>query len=452
MLTLSFVTRSLLLACFVQAPDRLLAQAPTPVFFEYQLRHAKEQQLQWDKLPKRLRLFGEIRGRTEGQTSYDLKKYNDRTYELSRLRGGFEVDVAPMVKVTVAVQDTHALALPIPSVASTMRDQFDLFTGTVDFHWKNSFHFVAGRQPLTFGSEHLVGISDWANNSRSWDGFSARIGSRTSLDLFSTSVVSQRPTSLDTHGGGLTFHGAVVTIPFAAPHLKVQPFVYVLALPHVSSPVALPGAELETTFGAEVSGTETNGLQFDVLGALQRGSRATSNVSAGAAAARVGWFFRDLGWTPRLVGEFDYASGDGRSAKDHNGTFDQVYASNHGKFGLVDQFGLQNLIQVQGNLDVSPVHDATIRIEGERLQLANRLDNVYKSDGTVLSKAPLDGFRTPHLGLGIDVSSTYVYREYLLFEAGAGHLFPGGVLSQSAQRPSLTVGYLQITYKFRSAK
>ncbi len=430
----------------------LLAQVQDPVYFEYQLRHGKEQPLRWEDLPRAIRLSGEIRGRTEGQTSYDLEPNNDRTYELTRFRAGLEADLASVLKATLVVQDTHALGLPNPSIGATMRDQFDLFTGDLDLHFQDKIHLIAGRQPLSFGSEHLVGISDWANNSRSWDGFTARFGSQTNLELFSTSVVEQHPTSLDKHGAGLTFHGAVMTISVAPPQLKIQPFVFILALPHVEDPFPLPGAELETTFGTEVSGTEKTGLEYDFLGALQRGSRSTYAVSSGAAVARVGWLFRNVRAKPRLVGEFDYASGDDRARSTQTHTFDQLYASNHGKFGLVDQFGFQNLVQGQGNLDLSPFRNTTIRLEGEVLKLASGQDNIYKSDGTLLAEAPQGGFRSNDLGRGIDISSTYMYRDYLLFEAGAGHLFPGEALAQSGQRPPETLGYFQIDYKFNVTK
>ena len=152
------------------------------------------------------------------------------------------------------------------------------------------------------------------------------------------------------------------------------------------------------------------------------------------------------------MGEFDYATGNDGSNKRRTGTFDQLYASNHGKFGLTDLFGLQNLVQTQGNLDVSPVRNATIRLEGEVLSLANRQDSVYKTDGSVLRVVPQGGFRTGRLGSGVDLSGTYVYHHYLLFEAGCGHLFPGGVFAQTAAAPSTTVSYLQISYKFSFRK
>ncbi len=45
------------------------------------------------------------------------------------------------------------------------------------------------------------------NTSRTWDGFYMRVGNVNQLNFFSTSVVTVHPTSLDTHGAGLTFHG-----------------------------------------------------------------------------------------------------------------------------------------------------------------------------------------------------------------------------------------------------
>ena len=123
-------------------PCRLWGRAQNPIYFVYQLRHGKEQQLHLDALPRAVRLFGELRGRTEGQTSFDLKRENDRAYELTRVQGGLDADLAPTVKVTLAFQDTHALGLPVPSVQPTMRDQFDLFTGNLDLHWKDQVHLV----------------------------------------------------------------------------------------------------------------------------------------------------------------------------------------------------------------------------------------------------------------------------------------------------------------------
>ncbi len=95
---------------------------------------------------------------------------------------------------------------------------------------------VAGRQQLRFGDERVVGIADWTNTSRTWDGFKLRIGTNNNnVDLFSTSVVLVHPESYDTHGAGLTFDGAVGTIKSLLPKTTLQPFVLVRAEARVKS-------------------------------------------------------------------------------------------------------------------------------------------------------------------------------------------------------------------------
>jgi hypothetical protein len=73
--------------------------------------------------------------------------------------------------------DTHALGLPLRDVASNMRDVFDFRQGYLNFHYVSAQLFV-GRQELKFGDERVVGISDWTNNSRTWDGADLRIGAK----------------------------------------------------------------------------------------------------------------------------------------------------------------------------------------------------------------------------------------------------------------------------------
>ena len=431
-----------------------IAQQPQPalppqVYFDYPLTHGKQQQLEWTALPRSLAIQMQLRGRTEGQTSYNLAPGNDRVYELTRVRGALEYMPFSTVTASLEFQDTHALGLPIPSVAADMRDQFDLFNGYLDLHSKD-IHLITGRQPLTFGSQRLVGVADWSNNSRSWDGFDASIGHKTRLELFSTSVVQVHPTSLDKHGAGLTFHGAVVTIGALDPRLEIQPFLYIRTPRHVVSQDGVPGNELETTFGSEFNGTEKNGFDFDVLAALQRGSFSNDSIHAGAAYVKVGYLLRRKRWQPRFVAEYDYATGDARRNASRVSTFDQQYPSNHDAFGLVDLLGFQNIMQTQGDLDLTPAKHFTVRIQGETLHLANPQDNVYASDGSALLKSPQVGFASTHLGAGLDISSTYTLRQYILIEAGVGHLFPGPVLTASRSGPPLTLGYLQLTYRFKA--
>ena len=153
------------------------------------------------------------------------------------------------------------------------------------------------------------------------------------------------------------------------------------------------------------------------------------------------------------MGEFDYASGNHNFGGKVTNTFDQLYASNHGKFGLVDQFWFAESRASAREPRSQPIQKFYCPgLKASILAWPAGWTMSYKADGTVLAMAPPVGYQGSVLGNGIDLSATYVYRDYLLFEAGVGHLFPGTVLTQSANRSPLTLSYLQISYRFGVSK
>jgi hypothetical protein len=81
----------------------------------------------------------------------------------------------------------------------------------------------------------VIGISDWTQTSRSFDGFDLRIGDRNRVDLFSASVVMIYPTAADMHAGGLNYHGVYGSINSCIPRTTAEPFVLVKAMPRVLS-------------------------------------------------------------------------------------------------------------------------------------------------------------------------------------------------------------------------
>ncbi len=274
---LHFYKRILTLALFAvcMAPC-LVSYGQTQSYAEYPQTRGKVEQWKQEDLPSWLSLDGEIRLRTEDFTSYQYTPGNDRIYELSRIYGGLTVRPTSYLTGYMQFMDAHALGLPGNIVASNMRDFFDLRQGYLEYHDEdNNFRLYAGRKEVWFGNERVVGISDWTNVSRTFDGFFGHFGDtadKNSLDVFSSSVVTVNPTSLDTHGAGLTFHGGDGTIGSWIPNTVLQPFVLVKAFPRVKSQQGTYGSEVETTFGAETEGRLPAAFDYDVLGDLQRGS------------------------------------------------------------------------------------------------------------------------------------------------------------------------------------
>ncbi len=423
--------------------------AQKPIYFDYPGSRETTQPLKWSKVPDWLSLDMELRGRTEGQTSLSEISSNDRIYELTRVRTGLTIRPASFLRGYLQFQDTHALGLPLPQVASNQRNQFDLFQGYLDIHPIPKLDLVTGRQELRFGSERLVGISDWTNNSRTWDGFDGHYGNKNWVEAFATSVVTVHPTSLDKHGAGLTFYGAVGMLTTIVPQTQIQPFVYLRRVVGVTSQQTVHGNELETTFGGEVNGHIHRDFEYDILGALQRGAYSNDSLQAGAGYAKAGYIARDLPWKPRLIGEYDYATGNSHRDPNRISTFDQQYPSNHNAFGLVDLFGFQNITEARVNVDLAPTENWTFLFQNEFLHIASVRDNVYDTGSTVLMKAPAAGFSNTDLGQGLDASTDYVFRKHLDVQAGVGHFFPGRVAVQGGKAPPLTLGYFQLTYKFK---
>jgi hypothetical protein len=424
------------------------ARKASAQYLDYPQPVGKVQPLQSPDIPSWMTLDMELRGRTEGQTSIDYMSGNAQVYELTRVHGGIKVRPTKWMTAYLQFHDTHALGLPLQYVAANMRDTFDFRQAYLNFHVKHVSIF-AGRQELKFGDERLVGISDWTNVSRTFDGFDARIGDKDRIDLFSASVVAIYPTALDMHTGGLNFHGAYGSIKSWLPHTTVEPYILVKAMPRVVSQEGNNGTETEVTPGIRVSDNMPGGFDYTVEGVLQRGSYANDSIHAGAAYGKAGYTSDSLPWKPRIQGEYDYATGNPHRNLQRISTFDQQYPSSHNAFGLVDLFGWQNIQQSRVNLSLTPTAHLTVLIQEEYLEVASKKDGVYSGSGSEFIKPPVGGFTTDNIGHGFDASMKYVYRQYFVVNAGVGHFSPGELMRANAHGAPLTISYLSFTYRFK---
>ena len=424
------------------------AQQSAVQYIEYPQILGKAQPLHLSGVPRWATFDGELRGRTENQSSNNFISGNQQVYELTRVYGGLEVRPSKYVTGYIQFIDTHALGLPLKYVAPNMRDTFDARQAYLDFHFKK-YTIIAGRQELKYGGERLVGISDFTNNSRSWDGFLGRVGDKNRLDLFATSVVAVHPTSLDTHGAGLTFFGAVGTVGTWVPHAVIQPFVYVKAFPRVQSQQGIFGTETEVTLGVEAAGNLPSGFDFDGLIAVQRGSYSNDSIDSSAGYIKAGYTLKKVFLKPRFLGEYDYASGNTRQDLNKINTFDQQYPSDHNAFGLTDLFGFQNIKEERMNLDLTPAKHVTVLLQQEWLQVASRSDNIYSGSAATVVKAPVTGLLSGDIGREFDASGKWVIRDYLVMNVGVGHFSPGTAMRENAHGAPQTLAYFGLTYRFK---
>ena len=421
------------------------------IYRDYSQPQGNVNSLHINSFPKWATIDMQIRERGESQSSEKYVSGYDAIYDLSRVWGGLELRPSKSIVMYAQFIDSHALGLPLAYVAANQRNSFDLRQGYLAYHARN-LTIIAGRQELRYGNERILGISNWTNTSRTWDGFLGRIGDKNRLDLFSTSAVVVHPTSLDTHGAGLNFHGAVGTITTWVPRMVLQPFVYVKALPRVLSQQKKYGTETEVTPGVEASGKLKNGFYFDLLGAMQRGSYSNDSIRAAAGYVKTGYFAEQMNWKPRLAGEYDYASGNPQTDLKRIGTFDFLYPGNHNAFGLVDLFGFENIKQERVNLDLTPAKHMSVLIQHEWLQVATVHDNVYSGSASATVKAPTKGFLSDNIGRGIDASGQYAFLRNngsVTLNAGVGHFSPGALMRENKHGAPLTMIYFGTTYRFK---
>jgi hypothetical protein len=414
----------------------------------YPLKEGIVQPLHNPDIPHWMTLDMELRGRTEEQTSLGYVSGKDRLYELTRVWGGMTVVPTNWVTFYAQFMDLHALGLPLQDTASNMRDSFDLRQGYLDFHYK-PVQLVVGRQELRIGDERVVGISDWTNTSRTWDGAYMRIGTVNQLNIFTTSVVTVHPTSLDTHGAGLTFHGVHAKLTIWVPHTDIEPFVLVRALPRVTSQQGAIGSETEATFGSYYETKLPFGFDSSGTGDLQRGSYSNDLIHAGAAIIRGGYGTTRLPWQPHLEVEYDYATSNSHTNADRIGTYDQQYPSNHNAFGLVDLFGFQNIKQDRLNLQFTPRSNLLVLFQGGSLHAATTHDSIYSGAGASLIAAPTGRFKSDDIGSEFDASAKYIFRKSFVTNIGVGHFLPGEVMTSEKHGAPLTYAYLGFTYRFK---
>ena len=114
-------------------------------YIEYPQILGKVQPLRLSDLPKWVTFDGQLRGRTEDQTSDDYISGNNQLYELTRIYGGMTIQPSEFLAGYIQFIDTHALGLPLKYTLANMRDTFDDRQAYLNFHVKQ-YSIIAGRQ------------------------------------------------------------------------------------------------------------------------------------------------------------------------------------------------------------------------------------------------------------------------------------------------------------------
>jgi hypothetical protein len=401
---------------------------------------------------QRLKLSFEQRGRYEDRTGNTFGKDVDVATGLIRIRLGLIYTPVKWLKFSGMAQDARAPWYG-PGAPNNMRDQADWHEGYIELFpsYRRGFGMTAGRMMLSYGEGRLIGISQWVNLSRTYD--HARLYwrfAKAQVEVLLVSLVKVRIGDFNRPVLGDRVWGTYNSFPNIYKDQMLE--AYALRRSQNRPGGFTGGSRADgtdklgvNTFGFRLTGPVAYGVKYSLEAALQRGKVGPADLSAGA------WFAAlSRRWTVArraldVGAEYKYASGTANPADSrHSGTFDQLYAANHDKFGHQDLFGWRNLHNARSLTTLGLTKNLAIHFMYDSYWLANQKDAIYNGSGKQIARSAT-GAAGRHVGQETDVFGTYKYRHFT-FGAGYGHFFCGQFIEKTT--PGIGPTYLYVFHTY----
>lgn len=404
-------------------------------------------------LPDAIEVRGEFRNRMEGFSGAGFTAGRDDLYWLSRFRFDVAVRASRSVSFAVQAQDARVARKTVGPTGPPFRDELDLRMAYVDLGdpQRSRLTVRAGRQELVFGEQRLLGHVSWLNTARTFDGVRATLKHpKLRVDVFGTSVVAIEDERFNRSGFGNRFYGAYGSTTALVPQSTIEPYIFYRTSRGVGSELGPVGTLGAATIGARWVGRLPARFDYGVEMALQRGSLGADAVQAWAGHWQVRQTL-DAARGVRLIGEYNYASGDSDPADGTRGTFDQLYPTPHDKYGLADQVGWRNIQHLRAGLEAAPVRKLTLGANYHSWWLADRRDALYGAGSGVAARVP-GGAADGHVGQELDAQAFYALSPQIQLAGGYAYLFPGAFLKQATPGHAYSYPYVMVTYVFLAEK
>ncbi len=399
-------------------------------------------------LPGWLRVRGEVRERVEGFDGLGFDGSREDLYWLTRLRLNATVTPAKSLSFQVQAQDARVGRKTVGPTGAPFRAPFDLRMAFADVGSPSAPSALRlGRQELVYGEQRLVGHVSWLNAARTFD--AAKLTVRTpafSVDAFGASVVRTLVDAFDRSGAGNRFAGVYGTTTRLLPAATVEPYVFWKRDVNLRGERGAVADLQHATVGVRVAGRLPARLDYGIEMAVQRGSLGAEDVRAWAGHWQLRESLPGRG-AMKLIGEYNFASGDEDPADGIRGTFDQLYPTPHDKTGLADQIGWKNIHHARAGFEFTPLRGLPVAASYHSWWLAETRDAVYSVGSAVLARVP-GGDAEAHVGQEVDVQIARPLTPQIALAAGYAHIVPGAVLKAATPGASYSHPYVMVTYVF----
>ncbi len=407
-----------------------------------------------DETDHKLSLTLEVRGRYERRAGVTFGKDPELENGLVRTRFGASYKPATWLKFSGMLQDARSPWYGV-NAPSTVRDPVDLHEAYFEIFpdAKTGFGASAGRRMVSYGEGRLIGVPDWTNLGRTYDNARAYYRfPRARIEFLFVSPVKIRLDGFNRPVLGDHIWGTYNVLPNL--YRRSSADLYFLrreqnrpgGFTSGSKTLATDKLALET-YGFRLYGPIEHGFAYSVEGALQTGKIAAARQRAGAWMSRVNKDFTLGGKALATSVEYKFASGtQDPSNLARSGTFDQLYASNHDKFGHQDLFGWRNIHDLRSLETYNATKSFAVNFMYNNLWLASARDALYNSQGRAISQS-VSGAAGRHIGQETDLFATYRH-EHWTIGAGYGYLFKGEFVRRTTPGVSPSYVYLFHTYSF----
>lgn len=405
-----------------------------------------------------LKIGVESRYRFEYRDNFNLNEqsYEDDAVNLFRNRLNADLKLTP--EAGGSTYRFFAEAQAAQSAAGNGLNKTNLFVNHFDFRQlfvevNKPFGLAplsikAGRQELAYGDERFVGPLNWTNTARVFDAVKLVYTPEPWLqvDAFGGRVVRNEPTTTDRSAHADNFYGVYAAYKKIQDH-TLDTFLFIRDVndgSFLSEVGGRRGNLKEYTIGNRFKG-RTGAVDYGTEYAVQFGKRASDTIRAWSVHQELGYTLAQAAWTPRFYAEYNHASGDRDNADGTFGTFDNLYPTNHNKYGLIDFVSLKNINDFMIGTSVKPDPKLLIASEFHWFLLDGKESAWFNASGGVYRAA--NSAASPHLGEEIDVYATYPVNPYLSALVGYSHFFAGPFAEDTGRSDDANFFYAQLIFK-----
>jgi len=401
------------------------------------------------ELPGWLRFSGEERARLEGFWGGGFVAGNNDAYFLNRIRFDMAIIPASWLKFRFETQDAREW-WKNQTPAPPFQDTWDLRQAYMELGdtENGAAALRVGRQGLAFGEERLLGNSNWQNTARSFDAVRGTLRrGKFRLDVFAASVVVLHDGQVGEPVGGNNIHGLYGGMNGLIPSSVIEPYLFWRLSRGVHTEEGGLGSLDSKTAGVRWVGKLPQGFDYNIDVAVQRGSIGPDRIAAWAGHWVAGRTFTARSWKPRVMAEYNHATGDSNPRDGKVGTFDQLYPTAHDKYGLADQVGWKNIHHVRGGIELQPAPKRAASTKYSGYWLADPHDALYNTSSVALARS-VDGTAGRFVGQQIDGTAAYTLSKEIQTGGGIAHLFQGTFLKNTTPHHGYTSPYLFLDYNF----